>query len=156
MPRTVGVISTPCIRLVARRGSIGIPRRILQRDQIHIQHVLQDLQHRHVEFGTLPIGCILFMPITLLLLERSLLGSRCGSNLERSALHQTNFLSHRGMINDSVPNSSCFPHVGASVLMKLVDNGSQIFLSLSQVLDKSHLAHHLSHHLDFHCGDLSL
>ena len=68
MPRTVGMIGTPCIGIVVRRRSFGIWMRLFQRNQIHPQHVLQCLRQWHVDFGKLSPRLILSTLTTLLLL----------------------------------------------------------------------------------------
>src|ERR1043165_4770396 len=49
VPWAVGVISTLSIRIVSRRGSIDVLRRIPQGNQLGFQHVLQGLRQWHVE-----------------------------------------------------------------------------------------------------------
>ena len=118
--------------------------------------MMQCLSQGHIDLCKCSFGHILLTLTTLSWLARLLLDSWYSSHFEGCSLDQTNFLSHRRLINDSIPNSSCFSHMVASAPMKLIDEGSHLFLSLSQVLDKIHLAYHLSHHLDLHCGYLSL
>ena len=125
--RTVWVVRTPCIWIVHWRGGVGILRRILQRNQLGLQHVLQCLSQWHVDFGKASFRCIPLMLITLFLLARLWRSSI----LERSTLHPTNFLSHQGMINDLIPNLDWLLHTVTSVLMKLTDVNPQLFLSPS-------------------------
>ena len=68
MPQTIGMISASHIRVVLRRGGVGILRRILQCYQLHLQHVLQYLSRGHVDFGELPFGHVLLTLIALALL----------------------------------------------------------------------------------------
>ena len=93
MPRAVGMVCTPCIRIVVRRRSLGIRMRSYQRHQILSQQVLHSLGQRHVELGKLLLGPIRLTLINRLFMARLLLDPWGSSNLERSILYQTKSLS---------------------------------------------------------------
>src|ERR1043165_8535954 len=53
MSWAVGVVSTLSIRIVSRRGSVDVLRRIPQGNQLCFQHVLQGLRQWHVDLRKL-------------------------------------------------------------------------------------------------------
>src|ERR1043165_641927 len=53
MSWAVGVVSTLSIRIVSRRGSVDVLRRIPQGNQLYFQHVLQCLRQWHVDLRKL-------------------------------------------------------------------------------------------------------
>ena len=55
VPQDARMISTPCIWIVVRRGSLRVWMRVYHRDQIHLQHVLQCLWQWHVDSGEMPL-----------------------------------------------------------------------------------------------------
>ena len=69
MPRTAGMISTYCIRIVVRRRSFRVWMKSYQSNQIHPQHVLQCLRQWHVDVGKLSFGLVLPSLISPLLLS---------------------------------------------------------------------------------------
>ena len=73
MPRAVGMVCTPCIRIVVRCRGLRIRMRSYQRHQIQSQQVLQSLGQRHVELGKLPLGPLRLTLINRLFMARLLL-----------------------------------------------------------------------------------
>ena len=69
IPRTSGMICTYCIKIVVRRRSFGVWMRSYQRNQIHLQQVLQCLRQKHVDVGELSFGLVLPSTISPLLLS---------------------------------------------------------------------------------------
>ena len=90
------------------------------------------------------------------IVSRVVVGSMVWQQFGKVCSPQNQLLSHGRLSSDLIPNIDRLFHTVATVLMKLVDKGSHLFLSLSQVLDKNHLAHQLSHHLDLRYGYLGL
>ena len=117
MPRAIRMISTPCLRILVRRGSLRARMRVYHHNQVHPQHVLQCLWQWHVYLGELPLRSFHPWPIFGLMLTKSLLGSRHGRKLGWSP----GILSHGRLSNDLISNHDCFPHMVATVLTKLVD-----------------------------------
>ena len=65
MPRTSGMICTYCITIVVWRISFRVWMRSYQRNQIHLQQVLQCLRQWHVNVGKLSLGssCLRWFPL---------------------------------------------------------------------------------------------